>query len=152
MSSLCYESQVSCSSSSDIQCTSTFNARVFLFCCYCCRSFVRSFVRSFFPPCLGPCFGTTPGDRKSPDLMLCSCRWNLSLVFWSNSSSLAVGGFVSGAQQKFFGRAREVINVTSKDSCQLMHGSKDVGYLYFVGFKFPRHIIHTLVVVVFVVL
>jgi hypothetical protein len=30
MSSLCYESQVSCSSSSDIQCTSTFNARVCL--------------------------------------------------------------------------------------------------------------------------
>jgi hypothetical protein len=84
--------------------------------------------------------------------MLCSCRWNLSLVFWSSSSSLAVGAFVSGAQQKKIPRAKEVINVTSKDSCRLMHGSKDVGFLHFVAFKLPRHIIHTLVVVVVVVL
>jgi hypothetical protein len=47
MSSLCYESQVSCSSSSDNQCTSTFNARVCLL-LLLLLSFVRSFV--FFPP------------------------------------------------------------------------------------------------------
>lgn len=57
MSSPCYESQVSCSSSSDIQCTSTFNARVCLL-----LLLLLAFVR-FFPPCLGPCFGTTPLKR-----------------------------------------------------------------------------------------
>jgi hypothetical protein len=63
MSSLCYEIQVSCSSSSDIQRTSTFNARVcLLLLLLLLLSFVRLFVR-FFPPCLGPCFGTTPLRR-----------------------------------------------------------------------------------------
>lgn len=46
MSSLCYEIQVSCSSSSDVQRTSTFNARV----CLLLLLLLSFVVRSFFPP------------------------------------------------------------------------------------------------------
>lgn len=46
MSSLCYAIQVSCSSSSDIQRTSTFNARV----CLLLLLLLSFVVRSFFPP------------------------------------------------------------------------------------------------------
>jgi hypothetical protein len=59
MSSLCYESQVSCSSSSDIQCTSTFNARV----CFLLL-LLLSFVRSFSFPCSGPCFGPSQETER----------------------------------------------------------------------------------------